>query len=261
MTPIHTPPSDLSKTFAGCVQCKDDAPLGFDFVFAYQPIVDLSTRSIYAHEALVRGPNGESAFSVLSQVTDANRYRFDQACRVEAIRGAAALGMKELLSINFLPNAVYQPAACIRTTFEAARQYNFPIEKIIFEVTEGEQVVDRAHLVNIFREYSRFGFHTAIDDFGAGYAGLNLLSVYQPDIIKIDMDLVRDIDSNKAKQAIVKGIVSIGAALDVRVLAEGIETAAERDFLRHAGIDLMQGYLFCRPALQAIGVIAPASWE
>ena len=260
MIPIHPSQTDQPVVPAGCVQCKDDEPLGFDFVFAYQPIVDLGTRCVYAHEALVRGPNGESAYAVLAQVTEANRYRFDQACRVQAIRGAAALGMKELLSINFLPNAVYQPAACIRTTFEAARLYNFPIEQIIFEVTEGEQIMDRPHLVNIFREYRRFGFRTAIDDFGAGYAGLNLLAQYQPDIIKIDMDLVRDIDTSKPKQAIVNGIVSICAALNVRVLAEGIETTAERDCLRHAGIDLMQGYLFCKPALQAIGVIAPSSW-
>jgi len=230
-------------------------------VFAYQPIVDLATRSIFAHEALVRGPNGESAYSVLSQLTDDNRYAFDQACRVEAIRGAAALGMKELLSINFLPNAVYQPAACIRSTFEAARLYQFPIEQIIFEVTEGERVLDRPHLVNIFREYRRFGFHTAIDDFGAGYAGLNLLSEYQPDIIKIDMELVRDVNTIKSKQAIIEGIVSICAALNVRVLAEGVETAAERDFLHNAGINLMQGYLFCKPAFQAIGVVELQSWN
>lgn len=133
-------PEQSNQTFVGCQRCKDDQLLGFDIAFAYQPIVDLGSRSIYAHEALVRGPNGESAFSVLSQVTDANRYVFDQACRVEAIRGAAELGLKELLSINFLPNAVYQPAACIRSTFEAAQRYKFPIERIIFEVTEGERV-------------------------------------------------------------------------------------------------------------------------
>ena len=110
--------------------------------------------------------------------------------------------------------------------------------------------MDRPHLVNIFREYRRFGFRTAIDDFGAGYAGLNLLAEYQPDIVKIDMDLVRGIDTSQPKQAIVKGIVSICAALKVRVLAEGIETTAERDFLSSTGIDLMQGYLFCKPAFQ-----------
>ena len=253
-------PFEQAAPGAKCVQCKNPQALGFDFTFAYQPIVDVSTRSIYGHEALVRGPNGESAYSVLSQVTEVNRYTFDQACRVKAIQGAAELGITDYLSINFLPNAVYRPEACIRSTLAAAKLYNFPTELIIFEVTEGEQVQDRPHLVNIFQEYKRMGFRTAIDDFGAGYAGLNLLSEFQPDFIKVDMELIRDVDTSVPKQAIVHGIVSICAALNVRVLAEGIETIAERDFLISAGIDLMQGYLFCRPAVMAIGVIDPASW-
>ncbi|MDR7049244.1 EAL domain-containing protein (putative c-di-GMP-specific phosphodiesterase class I) [Duganella sp. 3397] len=244
----------------GCQQCREAEPLGFDFSYAYQPIVQLSTQQIYAHEALVRGPNGESAWSVLSQVNEDNRYAFDQACRVAAIEGAAKLNLQGYLSINFLPNAVYQPAACIQRTLQAAEEFGFPTERIIFEVTEGEEVQDRPHLVNIFREYRRFGFQTAIDDFGAGYAGLNLLAEYQPHIIKIDMDLVRSIDTSVAKQAIVRGIVSICRDLDVKVLAEGIETPAERDTLRGAGIDLMQGYLFCKPALRAAGEIDPAAW-
>ena len=256
MIPIHPE----QEAPAGCRACKSDDGLTFDFDYAYQPIVDLSRREIVAHEALVRGPNGESAFSVLSQVDDSNRYMFDQACRVKAIRGASELGMMELLSINFLPNAVYRPEACIRTTFAAAKEFRFPIEQIIFEVTEGEQVIDRPHLVNIFREYRRYGFHTAIDDFGAGYAGLNLLSEFQPDIVKVDMNLVRGIDTSAPKQIIVDGIVSMCRALDIKVLAEGIETAEERDCLRAAGIDLMQGYLFCRPAFRALGTIPESAW-
>jgi EAL domain-containing protein (putative c-di-GMP-specific phosphodiesterase class I) len=244
-----------------CAGCRDGAPLDFDFEYAYQPIVSFGARSVYAHEALVRGPQGESAASILAKVNDQNRYRFDQACRVKAVVGAARLGMKELLSINFLPNAVYRPEVCIRSTFEAARVHGFPTENIIFEVTEGEQVQDRAHLVNIFREYRRFGFQTAIDDFGAGYAGLNLLAEYQPDLFKIDMDLVRGIDQNRARQAIVRAVAAMCAELGVRVLAEGIETRAERDFLVSAGIDLMQGYWFCKPVFQGLGQIAPAAWE
>ncbi|GGD00680.1 hypothetical protein GCM10011396_55300 [Undibacterium terreum] len=185
---------------------------------------------------------------------------FDQACRVGAIRGAAQLGITEFLSINFLPNAVYRPEACIQATFAAAREHKFPIQRIIFEVTEGEEVRDRPHLVNIFNEYHRFGFQTAIDDFGAGYAGLTLLSEYQPDIIKIDMELVRGIERSTSKRAIVKGIASICGELNIKVLAEGIETTAERDCLQDLGINLMQGYLFCRPTLMAIGMINPDSW-
>ncbi len=244
----------------GCQNCQDDAALDFEFSYAYQPIVDVRERSIFAHEALVRGPNGESAASVLAKVNDNNRYRFDQSCRIKAVQGAAQLGMQELLSINFLPNAVYEPAACIRSTFEAAQKYNFPKERIIFEVVEGENIADRPHLIQIFEAYKRFGFRTAIDDFGAGYAGFNLLSEFQPDIVKIDMDLVRNIDQSKPKQAIVEGIVHICDKLGIRVLAEGIETHAERDFLISSGVSLLQGYLFCKPAFQAIGQIDPAAW-
>lgn len=244
----------------GCKRCQSLDELDFEFTFAYQPIVDFHARTIFAHEALVRGVNNEPAYSVLARVNDDNRYRFDQACRVEAVKGAAQLGIQEFLSINFLPNAVYEPAACIRSTFEAARTFNFPRERIIFEVVEGEKVADRPHLINIFEEYKRFGFQTAIDDFGAGYAGLNLLAEFQPNIIKIDMDLVRGIDGSKPKQAIVEGIVHICRQLGIKVLAEGIETKAERDFLLASGITLLQGYLFCKPAFKAIGKINADAW-
>ena len=260
MIPICPADDTHTQPVAGCAQCRNNEQLGFDFSYAYQPIVDVARRTIFAHEALVRGVNGESAWSVLSQVDDHNRYMFDQACRVKAIRGAAELGIRELLSINFLPNAVYRPAACIRSTFAAAREYGFPIERIIFEVTESEQVLDRAHLVNIFEEYRRFGFRTAIDDFGAGFAGLNLLASFQPDIVKIDIDLVRGIDRDAPRQAIVRGIMSICNALGVTVLAEGIETADERDYLRSVGVTLMQGYLFCKPSFESIGAIPDAAW-
>ena len=78
-----------------------------DFTMAFQPIVDLVTGEIYAFEALVRPLNGGGAIDVLNQVTDENRYTFDQACRVKAITPASQLGMQSFLSINFLPNAVY----------------------------------------------------------------------------------------------------------------------------------------------------------
>lgn len=244
-----------------CAGCRDSEPLDIEFEYAYQPIVDVSTQSIYAYEALVRGPQGESAASVLAQVNDSNRYRFDQACRMKAVEGAARLGMTQLLSINFLPNAVYRPEVCIRSTFEAARKHNFPIENIIFEVTEGEHIHDRPHLVNIFKEYHRFGFQTAIDDFGAGYAGLNLLAEYQPDIIKIDMDLVRNIDANRSRQVIVSGIAAMCRDLNIRVLAEGIETRAERDFLSGIGIALMQGFWFAKPAFKALADVPESAWQ
>lgn len=243
-----------------CEKCAKGAGLDFEFDYAYQPIVDIASRSTFAHEALVRGPGGESAGQILGKVNETNRYRFDQACRVKAVAGAARLGMREYLSINFLPNAVYRPELCIRTTFEAAKLYNFSVDRIIFEVTEGEKVTDRAHLGNIINKYRELGFLTAIDDFGAGYAGLTLLADYQPDLIKLDMDLVRNIDTSKVRQAIVKGMMVICNDLGIRVIAEGIETAAERDTLADAGITLMQGYLFCKPVFRGLGQGDASAW-
>jgi EAL domain-containing protein (putative c-di-GMP-specific phosphodiesterase class I) len=208
-------PADF-QPFAGslpdCERCANAAGLGFQFDFAYQPIVQLSTGTVFAHEALVRGPRGESATSVLAQVTDDNRYRFDQACRVKAIKGASALGLAEPVSINFLPNAIYRPETCIRTTLAAAQAHGFPLDHIIFEVTEGERVEDGPWFAQILREYQRLGFKTAIDDFGAGYAGLKLLADFQPDIVKIDMDLIRQVDTHPARQAIKAAAVLSDAA-------------------------------------------------
>lgn len=240
----------------GCHECRDGAGLDFSFTMAFQPIVNIRTRELHAYEALVRGSNNEPAGWVLDQVDDRNRYRFDQACRVKAIELAAKLRLARhpecLLHINFLPNAVYRPETCIRATLQAAAEFDFPVDRIVFEVTEGERVRDEAHLQGIFTEYRRQGFSTAIDDFGAGYSGLNLLAQFQPDVIKLDMALTRNIDSDRVRRAIVSGVLLVCRDLDIRVIAEGIETIGELNVLRELGVELIQGYLFGRPAFEQL---------
>ncbi|WP_083279910.1 EAL domain-containing protein [Stenotrophomonas sp. LM091] len=235
-----------------CALCRDAEPLSFAFSYAFQPIVNMRTRRVFAHEALVRGPAGEPANSVLSRVTADNCYVFDQACRAKAIEIAARLKMPSHLSINFLPNAIYRPELCIRSTLEAARRHDFPVERIIFETVEGEQINDGKWLAEILTEYKRIGFKTAIDDFGAGFAGLNLLADFQPDMVKLDMGLIRGIDQSASRRAIVAGVVSMCAALAIDVIAEGIETADEARCLSDLGIELMQGYWFARPRFEGV---------
>jgi EAL domain-containing protein (putative c-di-GMP-specific phosphodiesterase class I) len=206
----------------------------------------------------VRGVGGEGAYSVLSRVADDNRYAFDQQCRVKAIEMATALDLPRdgaRLSINFMPNAVYEPRACIRATLAAAMRTGFPVNKIIFEFTESE-AMDADHILNILRSYRAMGFKTAIDDFGAGYAGLGLLTLFQPDIVKLDMALIRDIDTDPVKRTIVRNTLNMLRDLGVEPVCEGIETPAEQDVLRDLGVDLMQGYLLARPALEALGLVA-----
>jgi EAL domain-containing protein (putative c-di-GMP-specific phosphodiesterase class I) len=242
-----------------CGKCGGDVP-SIDFDFAFQPIVSVERKIVFAHEALARGPAGEPALSVLDQVTWENRHRFDQECRVRAIERAADLSMSESLSINFIPNAVNNPLACVQRAVRTANDRGFALSRLIFEVTEGERVEDTESLVKIFKEYRKLGIKTAIDDFGAGYAGLNLLARFQPDIVKLDIDLVRDVDTLQVKQIIVQSIVDMCRKLGIAPLAEGVETAGERDFLAGLGIDLMQGFLFARPSFQALALVNLEAW-
>ena len=239
----------------GCSECAGGAGLDFAFTMAFQPIVNVATREIFAHEALVRGLNNESAGEIFKHVNDDNRYRFDQACRVKAVELASQLSMPCYLSINFMPNAVYRPELCIRTTLAAADRYGFPIERIIFEITEGEKVDDLVHLREIVQHYKQQGFLTAIDDFGAGYAGLNLLADVQTDLVKLDMALIRHIDKDKGRRAITKGIIQVCRELSMQVIAEGVETYEELSALQALGAELFQGFYFARPAFQALATV------
>lgn len=241
-----------SQMASGCSRCRDLPSLPFDFTMAFQPIVDAAKREVFAYEALVRGTQGEGAYEILQKVTDDNRYQFDQSCRVKAIELAARLQITCALSINFLPNAVYEPKSCIRATLDAAKKYQFPSDRIIFEVNESEPVGDPGHLEGIFKEYHAQGFTTAIDDFGAGHAGLNLLADFQPGIIKLDMALIRNIDSNRIRQSIVQGVINTCLELGVVVIAEGVETVGELNTLRRMGVNLFQGYLLARPAVEQL---------
>lgn len=238
-----------------CDGCRTSSKLDFDFSMAFQPIYDAVAGRVWGYEALVRGLAGGGAYEVLSRVSPEQKYRFDQECRVKAIELASRLfpADEELkLSINFMPNAVYEPAACLRATLQAAARFSFPTSAIMFEFTENEEVSDTGHLTNIITEYRKHGFTTAIDDFGAGHAGLGLLVDFQPDLIKIDMLLIRGIDTSPARQTVVAGIVGMAAKLGIIVLAEGIETEAEYLALREAGIGLFQGYWFARPAFEEL---------
>lgn len=242
----------------GCQGCRGEDHR-FDIAMAFQPIVDADTGLPFAYEALVRGGNGEGAGEVLSRVTPDNRYAFDQQCRVAAIEGAVAAGILDTgakLSINFLPNAVYSPVACIQLTLKTARATGLPTDRLMFEFTENEEMADTDHVRTIIDSYRRMGFVTAIDDFGAGHAGLGLLAKFQTDLIKLDMELIRGIDASMPRRMIVEGVVRIAQSMGITVIAEGIETEAEYHALRAIGVRYIQGYLLARPGFRTLPAIA-----
>lgn len=238
-----------------CNACKDGTEPPFPFTMAFQPIVDVNTGCVFAYEALVRGPQGESAGSVMGQITDANRYAFDQNCRVKAISLASRLGLiatDAMLSINFMPGAIYSPVACIQLTLQTARKFDFPLDRLIFEITEAEEVADRNHLRGIADEYRRWGFRMALDDFGAGYCGLNLLADLPTDIVKLDLELTRNLHKRPAALEIVRSMAGLADRLGYKLIAEGVESVEEYAAIRDCGLHLMQGYLFAKPGFETL---------
>ena len=234
-----------------CRGCLDGEAI-FPFTMAFQPIVDIQQRRIDAYEALVRGPDGEGAGHVLGKVNDENRYAFDQACRTKAIELAARLGVTCRLNINFLPNAVYEPRACIRATLDAASRTGFPLDKLTFEFVEGEEISDQQHTLRIIDEYRRHGFMIALDDFGTGYSGLSRLALLKPDIVKLDRELVRDCDRNKLRMSIVAALVALGNETGIKIVVEGVERAEEAEALRSVGARFIQGFLYARPLFEGL---------
>ncbi|HTV87128.1 MAG TPA: EAL domain-containing protein [Dyella sp.] len=219
---------------------------------AFQPIVDLSCQTTFAHEALVRGQDGASASDVLSGVELDHRLAFDQLCRTTALEWAGRLKPPALLSINFMPNAIYDAYHGLMATVATAKRVGMPLARIIFEVNEQEAVADFERLVSALRAYRAQGILTAIDDFGAAYSGLNLLADFQPDLLKLDLALIKGISLDRARRAIIRHTVRMCEELNIQVIAEGVETADDSLTLRDLGIHLQQGYLFGKPELEAL---------
>ncbi|MGA2779672.1 MAG: EAL domain-containing protein [Steroidobacteraceae bacterium] len=222
------------------------------YSYAFQPIVDTVAREVFSYEALIRGPENEPAFRVLQQVPDDLKHQFDQDSRIQAIALAARMGLKCKLNLNFLPRSLELCADAIGNTCKAAADNFLPLERIVLEVTEGEVIDDHSQFAALLNEYRGMGIKLAIDDFGAGYSGLNLLAEFQPDQVKIDMHLVRGIEKHGPRQAIVRGIAQVCADLGIDVIAEGVETMHEFRWFEDHGVRLFQGYLFAKPAFEEL---------
>ncbi|HEY4009456.1 MAG TPA: EAL domain-containing protein [Acidobacteriaceae bacterium] len=222
---------------------------------AFQPIVDIQRRTIFAYEALVRGTEQESAGDILGQITEESRSAFDQSCRIKAMILAQQLGIasqRALLSVNFMPGANYSAVDCFRRTVQAAEWTGFPLTSLMFEISEMESLNDTDRLRAIASEYRRHGLTIALDDFGAGNSGLNLLADLDVQVLKLDGRLVRGIDTQPRAEEIVRSTSAMANRLGVQIVAECVETQAEVDILLDCGITLMQGYLFAKPTFESL---------
>ncbi len=219
----------------------------------FQPIVAAAdTSSLFGHEALMRGMDGDRIVSPASLLAAARAadllFQLDLAARQSAIREAGRLGLPARIFINFAPNAIYDPAYCLRSTVAMVRETGIAADRIVFEVTESEQVRDLPHLEGILAIYRKAEFQIALDDLGAGYSSLNLIHRLRPDIVKLDMDLSRGVDQDSYQAAIAGKLLERARQLGIRTVAEGVETQGELDWLRDKGADYVQGYLIAPPS-------------
>lgn len=222
------------------------------YSFAYQPIIHMGKRCIYSYEALIRGLNNEPAGEILQQVSPAEMYYFDETCRVQALELAVYLGLSRRLNLNLLPVSAHTSPTAISSVLAAAERLHVNPEQIVLEILEREIIHDFQGFIATVNEYRGSGLVFAIDDFGSGYSGLNLLAEFQPALIKLDMHLVHGIDRQGPRQAIVRGILRTCQDLGIEIIAEGVERAEEYYWLQSEGIELFQGRLFAGPAFEQL---------
>jgi len=224
----------------------------FPGTFAYQPIADIQSRSVFAYEALVRGPMGAGAAEVLGSIAPEKLHSFDHHARLEALSLAGRLGLRTKISLNLLPGTVEEIPSTLDELADIASSLGIPHSALLVEITESEAINRPNAFGQFLSRYRSLGMSFAIDDFGAGYSGLNVLADFQPDLIKLDMHLVRNVDHAGPRQAIARAVLQVCDDLGVEVIAEGVETLGEYHWLRRVGVRLFQGYLLGRPAFQAL---------
>lgn len=220
--------------------------------FAFQPIVNARTQKVTAYEALVRGPRNESADAVLRNIPRTELATFDEECRKAALALARRLELKSDLNLNLLPQGFRADRDCLASTLDMAIEHGFAPENLVLEVTEGEVLGNQDRFTELIGIYRGLGMRLAVDDFGSGYSGLNVLADFQPDQIKLDKNLVRGIQGLGPRQAIVRAILQVCRDLGIEFIAEGIESEDEYKWLCDEGVSFFQGYLFAHPAFEAL---------
>jgi EAL domain-containing protein (putative c-di-GMP-specific phosphodiesterase class I) len=226
------------------LQARFDRALEGLFI-AYQPIVSWSKRSVYAYEALLRSrePSLPHPGALLNAAERLNRvHELGRRIREKAVEPLSRLPDDVLLFLNLHPTDLLDEHLFATTT--AVSGY---AGRIVLEITERASLNETKDVQGRIATLRRLGFRIAIDDLGAGYAGLTSFTLLEPEIVKLDMGLIRNLHAEPTKLTLVRTMIAMCNELGIIVTSEGIETPDERDALERAGCDLMQGYLFAKP--------------
>lgn len=222
---------------------------------AYQPVVRWSTRSVLAYEALARTREETMRNPmVLFDAATALGETIKIGRAVRTITSTAALGEETLLFVNVLPSDLLDEELYLSASPLSARA-----SRTVLEVTERASLESIGGLPERLAALRKMGFRIALDDMGEGYAGLSSFALLEPEIMKLDMSLIRGIDGSQMKRHLVHSMVTLGAGLGTLVLAEGVETEGELKALVDLGCDYFQGYLFGRPGALPADVAWPSA--
>jgi EAL domain-containing protein (putative c-di-GMP-specific phosphodiesterase class I) len=221
------------------------------FKHTFQPIIDIDSSTIVSYEVLLRGANNEAPKFILDQVDNVKLINFEQFSRLQALDTAAMLGLECNINLNFsLESLFFEEGKYLADTLDKAKSLGFMANQLIIGVTESEFIINRDPLSHVMNEMRRKRMFMAIDDFGANYASLNMLAEIQPDMIKLDMSILRSINNHGPRKVIVKALYDFCKDLGIYIRANGIETEHEFNFLRKVGISLFQGPLFAEPGFE-----------
>lgn len=217
----------------------------------YQPIVDLRSGSVLGWESLARGP-ADSRFqspAVLFSFAEetGSLFGLERTCREQAIGGIGPLVPGQKLFLNIHPHTVGDPKFTAGETIRLLNDYGLSPEQVVFEITERHPIRDFTLFFHTIEHYRSQGYQVAIDDVGAGYSGLWTLGQLRPDFVKVDMSIVRGVDSNPVNRALVEVLVSFADKMGCSVIAEGIETETELSSLMDMGVHYGQGFFLAKP--------------
>lgn len=217
----------------------------------FQPIISLTDGSILGYEALSRGPVGselERPDALFKAAEEHNLvWEVEYLCRIKAFESASKQKISKMLFINVDPKIIYNEKFKSGFTSDFIKEYDINPRNIIFEITEKSSVDDYKVFRRIIDNYTNQGYKIALDDTGAGYSGLRMIAETNPQYIKIDMELIRDIDKKPINQALVKALKEFAYATNMNIIAEGIETKNELKTIIDLGIKYGQGYLLQKP--------------
>jgi EAL domain-containing protein (putative c-di-GMP-specific phosphodiesterase class I) len=227
--------------------------LGEQVRTVFQPVVDLRTGGVLGWEALSRGPSGtdqQAPLNMFQAAADADLvFELDRHCRNTALATAAkAIPPDAKLFINMFPSSMYDPDLQGAALIQTIGKLGLGPGRIVLEISEKYAIENYTLFVEALKNFTDMGFEVAVDDIGAGYSGLEKIAHLNPRYLKLDMQLVKDIDQSYIRREMTRAVKDFAGKADAAVIAEGIEREGELVAVKEMGIEYGQGYLLGRPA-------------